>query len=131
LNKSHRKVVTKYLYSVERRTKRVVKTRESSGGKKMRPAITPEMREQQLTALAMDLAEKQLREGTASSQTINHFLNIASTREKIELENLKKKGSVMDAQIKEMESTEDIKELLENAMNAFKGYRTTQSDEED
>lgn len=109
----------------------MAKTRESSGGKKMRPAITPEMREQQLTALAMDLAEKQLREGTASSQTINHFLNIASTREKIELENLKKKGSVMDAQIKEMGSVEDLKNLMENAINAFKGYRTTQSDEED
>lgn len=38
----------------------------------MRPALTPEARENQLISLASDLAEKQLREGTASSQVITH-----------------------------------------------------------
>ena len=37
---------------------------------KMRPAISPEARENQCISLAMDLAEQQLRDGTASSQLI-------------------------------------------------------------
>ena len=37
----------------------------SSSQRKMRPALTPEARENQKISLAMDLAEPQLREGTA------------------------------------------------------------------
>ena len=48
-----------------------------------RPALTPEARENQLISLATDLAEKQLREGTASSQIIAHYLKLGSTREKL------------------------------------------------
>ena len=50
----------------------------------MRPALTPEARENQLISLASDLAEKQLREGTASSQVITHYLKLGSTKERIE-----------------------------------------------
>ena len=50
----------------------------------MRPALTPEARENQLVSLAVDLAEKQLREGTASSQVITHYLKLGSTKERIE-----------------------------------------------
>ena len=48
----------------------------------MRPALTPEARENQLVSLAVDLAEKQLREGTASSQVITHYLKLGSTKRK-------------------------------------------------
>lgn len=109
----------------------MAKTRESSGGKKMRPALSPEAREQQLIAAATNLAEQKLLDGTAPASVIVHYLKLGSTRERIEQENLKKKGSVMDAQIKEKGSVEDMKNLMENAINAFKGYKTTQSDEED
>ena len=51
---------------------------------KMRPALTPEARENQLISLAVDLAEQQLRDGTASSQVITHYLKLGSTREKTE-----------------------------------------------
>ena len=54
----------------------------------MRPALTPEARENQLIYLATDLAEKQLREGTASSQVITHYLKLGSTKEKLEREKL-------------------------------------------
>jgi hypothetical protein len=54
--------------------------------KKRPPAATPEARENQLAALAYDLAEKQLREGTASSQVVTHFLKAVSTRERVEKE---------------------------------------------
>lgn len=105
------------------------KVEKSSGGKKMRPALTPEARENQLIALAVDCAEEQLRNGTASSQVITHYLKLGSTREKLEKEIMEKKKELMDAQIKETESLGDIKEMMEKALDAFKGYRSS-SDEE-
>ena len=51
-------------------------TSSSSTSAKSRPALTPEAREQQLIAKATNLAEKQLDEGTASSQVITHFLKL-------------------------------------------------------
>ena len=57
--------------------------------KQHRPATTPEGREKQLIALATDLAEKQLREGTASSQVITHYLKLGSSKDKIERDILK------------------------------------------
>ena len=53
----------------------MAKTKANDSPKKMRPALTPEARENQLISLAVDLAEEQLRDKTASSQVITHFLN--------------------------------------------------------
>ena len=61
-----------------------------------RPALTPEARENQLIALAVDLAERQLIEGTASSQVICHYLKLGSTKEKIEKEILEKQKVLID-----------------------------------
>ena len=61
----------------------------------MRPALTPEARENQLISLAVDLAEKQLREGTASSQVITHYLKLGSTKERIEKEILEKQKDLI------------------------------------
>ena len=60
------------------RTKQISTT--SGTPKKMRPALTPEARENQMIALAVDLAEQQLRDGTASSQVITHYLKLGSTK---------------------------------------------------
>lgn len=57
------------------------KTSSSGSSKKMRPALTPEARENQMISLAVDLAEQQLRDGTASSQVITHFLKLGTTRD--------------------------------------------------
>ena len=65
--------------------------------KKIRPATTPEARENQLIALAVDLAEKQLIEGTASSQVITHYLKLGSTKERIEREILEKQKALIEA----------------------------------
>ena len=65
------------------------KAKQSESSRMMRPALTPEARENQLVSLAVDLAEKQLREGTASSQVITHYLKLGSTKERIEKEILK------------------------------------------
>ena len=69
----------------------------STSSKRMRPALTPEARENQMISLAVDLAEKQLMEGTASSQVITHYLKLGSTKERIEKEILEKQKQLIDA----------------------------------
>ena len=86
------------------------------------PAITSDAQEKRMTALAMDLAEKQLREGTASSQVITHFLKIASSRERIEKEILEKQKELISAKTESLQSAKKIEELYENAMKAMRIY---------
>ena len=71
---------------------------------KRRAASTPEAREQQLIALAVDLAEKQLIEGTASSQVISHFLKLGSIRAQIEKELLEKQRDLAAAKAESIKS---------------------------
>lgn len=87
-----------------------------------RPALTPEARENQLIALAVDLAEKQLIEGTASSQVICHYLKLGSTKEKIEKEILEKQKALIDAKTESLQSTKHIEEIYQNAIDAMKRY---------
>lgn len=97
-----------------------IKTIESS--KRGRPAMTPEAREEQLIALAMDLAEKQLRDGTASSQIITEFLKRGSTKEKIEKEILEKQKDLITAKTKGLEAAGKSEEFYGEVINAIKGY---------
>lgn len=93
-----------------------------NSSKKIRPATTPEARENQLIALAVDLAEKQLIEGTASSQVITHYLKLGSTKEKIEREILEKQKMLIEAKTENLQSSKRIEELYVNAINAMKNY---------
>ena len=109
-----------------------VKASGSSGGsERIRKALTPEAREMQLTSLAVDLAEKQLLEGTASSQIITHYLKAGSTREQLELERLRSENEMLRAKTKALASAEDQKVLLEKALKAFTEYSGEASDDED
>lgn len=81
--------------------------------------------------LAERAAEKQLLEGTASSQVICHYLKLGSSRENLEKEALKKKMELDTAKIDSLHSGEEIKELFNNAMNALKGYRGEEDESED
>ena len=103
--------------------------------KKIRPATTPEARENQLIALAVDLAEKQLIEGTASSQVITHYLKLGSTKERIEREILEKQKALIEAKTENLQSAKRIEELYTNAINAMKNYSgqndSSEDDEED
>ena len=98
---------------------------------KRRPAITPEARENQLIALAIDLAEKQLIEGTASSQVITHYLKLGSTKERIEKEILEKQKELISAKTEAIQSAKTIEELYKNALEAMISYRPTQTDDTD
>lgn len=90
--------------------------------KKMRPAITPEGRESQLISLATNLAEKQMMEGTASSQIITYYLKLGSEKEKLERLRLEYEVKKLDAQTKALQSAERMEELYKNAMEAMRSY---------
>lgn len=90
--------------------------------KKRRPAITPEARENQLIALAINEAERQLREGTASSQVITHYLKLGTAKAKLELEILEEQKKLVKAKTEALESSKRIEELYAEAMAAFKEY---------
>lgn len=89
---------------------------------RIRPALTPESRENQLIALSVDLAEKQLREGTASSQVITHFLKLGSTKNQLELEKIRHENALLEAKTQSIQSAKRVEELYENALNAMKDY---------
>lgn len=98
----------------------------------MRPALTPEARENQLIALAVDEAERQLLDHTASSQVITHFLKLATARERLEQERLKGEIELQKAKIKALENAEEIKILYENAIKAMRSYGgQSEPDDED
>lgn len=90
--------------------------------RKMRPASNPEARENQLIALAIDLAEQQLMDGTASSQVISHFLKLATAKEKLEREKLEKEVELVKAKTENLQQAKRIEELYANAINAMKSY---------
>ena len=85
-------------------------------------AITPEARENQMIALAVNLAEQQLKDGTASSQIIAHYLKLASTRERLELEKQKKEIELISAKTDAIHSAQRIEELYSDALNAMRAY---------
>lgn len=99
--------------------------------RKIRPALSPEARENQMISLAVDLAEKQLLEGTASSQVITHFLKLGSTKEKIEKEILEKQKDLIDAKTQNYKSAQRTEELYADALKAMRKYNGDADDEED
>lgn len=94
-----------------------------------RTANTPDARENQLISLAIDLAERQLMEGTASSQVIAHFLKLGSSKERLEQERLKEENKLLRAKTEALQSSKDIKELYDQAMKCFKRYSGDFSEE--
>lgn len=98
--------------------------------RKRRPALTPEARENQMISLAVDLAEKQLQEGTASSQVITHFLKLATAKERIEREILEKQKDLITAKTEALQSAKRVEELYTNALNAMRNY-SGQGDSDD
>lgn len=98
------------------------KTTTSNPSRKMRPALTPEARENQLVSLAVDLAEQQLRDGTASSQVITHYLKLGSTKERLEKEKLEEENKLLKAKTESIQSQKRVEELYLEALNAMRNY---------
>jgi len=87
-----------------------------------RPAVTLEARENQMIALAVDLAEKQLREGTASAQVVTHFLRLGTSRERLEQEKLAKENELLRSRTEQIASGARVEELYKAALNSMRSY---------
>lgn len=87
-----------------------------------KPARTPEAREGEMVGLAHDLAEEQIRGGTASSQVITHFLKLGSSREKLEQERIAHENELLQAKREHMESQARVEELYADALRAMSAY---------
>lgn len=86
------------------------------------PATTVEGRENQLIALATNLAEKQMIEGTASSQVITHYLRLGTTVARLEMEKLKRENELLLVKTENLQSAARIEELYKEAITAFRDY---------
>lgn len=87
-----------------------------------RPALTPEARENVIISAAYDLAEKQIKEGTASAQVITHFLKLGSEKERLERDLLIERTKLANAKAESIDRERDQAEAYERAMNAMKLY---------
>lgn len=99
--------------------------------RKIRPALTPEARQNQLISLAVDRVEQKLLDGTATSQEIVHFLKLATTKEQLEVEKLKKENELLKAKTEAIQSAKHTEELFTQALAAMKTYSSGFSEEEE
>ena len=100
----------------------MAKKKSSSELKTGRPATNPKDREDEMINLAINLAEQQLRDGTASTQVIVHYLKLGSTRGILENEMLENKTKMVKAQTESIQSSKRVEELYKNALDAMQIY---------
>ena len=93
-------------------------------------AKTMEDRENQMISLAVDLAEQQLMQGTASPSVIVHYLKLGSTREQLEKAKIEKETAMLNAKANALANADDIKNIMTDALEAFKSY-SPMGDEDD
>lgn len=104
--------------------------KESKSGRKQAPARSVEGREQQMMALAMDLAEKKLRDGTASNQLICHFLKQATVMTELEKEKIAAEVELRKAQVKSINEQKSMEEAYNKAIEALKSYQGIQNEDD-
>lgn len=100
----------------------MAKSKKNSEETKIKPTISIDARESQLISLATDLAEKQLREGTASSQVITHYLKLGTTRERLEKEKLEEENKLLKAKTENLQSAKRTEELYAEAIKYMQIY---------
>jgi hypothetical protein len=96
--------------------------RTATKAHKRRPATTPEGRESQLIALAVDVVEQQMLDGTASSQVLTHFLKLGSIRESMERDKLLQEIAVLKAKVAQIDSAANVETLYKSALAAMRRY---------
>lgn len=106
------------------------KSPQSDDYEPLRPSLSTEGRANQLVALAYNLAEKQLREGTASSQVITEFLKLGSTKNKLELEKLKRETELLTTKAEKIKSEQRSEEVFAEAIRAMQRYNGERVDME-
>lgn len=100
-------------------------------GRPPKAQTTPEEREKYLQSLAYDEAERLLLEGKASSQLMTMLIKGGGVSGQLELENLRNQNRLLNARIEGMESAARMEASIEAALEAFRSYRPTLSDDPD
>lgn len=103
----------------------------NSEPRKIRPALTPEARENQMIALAVDLVEQRLLDGTASSQETTHFLKLGSMKNRLEMEKLQEENRLLKAKTEALQSAKRVEELYSEAIKAMRRYSGQGSDDDE
>lgn len=98
------------------------KIQNTNTDRKIRPALTPEARENQLIALAVDLVQQRLLDGSASSQETTHFLKLGSMKNQLEMEKLREENKLLKAKTESIQSAKRVEELYAEAINAMRRY---------
>jgi hypothetical protein len=101
---------------------KVTNSGQTNRSKPRRPALTPEARDSQCISLAYDAAQKQLEEGTASSQVITHFLKLGTAKAELEKEKLIRENELLKAKADSIHSAERVEKLYEEAIEAMRQY---------
>ena len=104
---------------------------EPSKTKRRQPATTPDAREQQLIALAVEVAEEQMLARTASSQVITHYLKLGSTTEQLQKEKIRHDNLMLEAKIEELKSRTSGEDLVKQVLAKMKEYSGVDDDEDD
>lgn len=99
--------------------------------RKIRPATTPEGRENQMISLAMDLVEQRLLDGTASAQETTHFLKLGSMKARLEMKKLEEETKLSTAKAEAISSDKSNDELYIKAITYMRKYRGESDDEDD
>lgn len=107
------------------RKKSVIPKRDRAPGK------TLQSREKQLIKLATDLAEKRMKDGTATAQVIIHYLKLGTITEELAREKLKQENLLLQAKTDAYASAKRLEEIYLEALNAMRTYSGRQSDEID
>ena len=94
------------------------------------PARTPEQQESYLVSLALDHVERQLIDGTLSSQVLTHILKLGSEKEKLERQKLSGEVVLLDAKAESYTAAKSQGELYENTIKAMREYQTGEEQED-
>lgn len=86
------------------------------------PAMTPEDREDQLIALATNLAEQRLRDGTASNQLIAEIMRLGTTKERLQKEKLQRENEMLRAKTEAIMAQKSTDQLYKRALDAMRSY---------
>ena len=81
--------------------------------------------------LTMQLVERRLREGTASSAETTHFLKLATMKADLEKKKLEEENKLLRAKTETLESAKDSKEMYDKVLKAMATYNDVEEDEYD
>lgn len=88
----------------------------------MANGVTLEAREREMISLAVELAEKQLREGTASAAVIQHYLKLGASDYPLRMERLQRQNELYAAKKEEIDRNAQNEQIAKDAVEAMMRY---------